>query len=56
MAEARVRHSITRMRLGSNAAEPSARSRLIRALTSRVAFLVYGFVIGVVLALVWKGP
>jgi len=57
MADARVRHSITRMRLGSMvAAEPSARSRITRALTSRVAFLVYGFVIGVVLALVWKGP
>jgi serine/threonine protein phosphatase PrpC len=57
MAEARVRHSITRMRLGSMAAaEPSAGSRLMRALTSRVAFLIYGFVIGVVLALVWKGP
>jgi len=57
MADARVRHSITRMRLGSMAeAEPSAGSRVMRALTSRVAFLVYGFVIGVVLALVWKGP
>jgi serine/threonine protein phosphatase PrpC len=57
MAEARVRHSITRMRLGSMAAaEPSARSGLVRTLTSRGAFLVYGFVIGVVLALVWKGP
>ncbi|HEX4594759.1 MAG TPA: protein phosphatase 2C domain-containing protein, partial [Bryobacteraceae bacterium] len=57
MAEARARHSITRMRLGPmTGAEESALSRLRRVLTSRVAFLVYGFVIGVVLALVWKGP
>ena len=57
MAEARIRHSITRMRLGSAAGvERPAGSRLLRALGSRVAFLVYGFVIGVVLALVWKGP
>jgi serine/threonine protein phosphatase PrpC len=57
MAEARARHSITRMRLGPMAGEaPSRLSRLARVLTSRVAFLVYGFVIGVVLALVWRGP
>ena len=57
MAEARVRHSITRMRLGPAAGlGPALGSRVLQALTSRVAFLVYGFVLGVVLALVWKGP
>jgi hypothetical protein len=52
MAEARVRHSITRMRpeLGANTAIAIA-PRLSRVLTSRVAFLVYGFLIGVLLAL-----
>ena len=57
MAEARARHSITRMRLGplADSGRTSA-SRVAGALTSRVAFLIYGFVIGVVLALVWKGP
>ncbi|HTA71928.1 MAG TPA: protein phosphatase 2C domain-containing protein [Bryobacteraceae bacterium] len=57
MAEARARHSITRLRQGSTTgAQPARASRLLRFLTSRVAFLVYGFVLGVVLALVWKGP
>jgi serine/threonine protein phosphatase PrpC len=57
MAEARARHSITRVRPVSKAAEERpATSRRLGFLTSRVAFLVYGFVIGVVLALVWKGP
>lgn len=57
MAEARARHSITRLRPGSTtAAQPAPTARLLRFLTSRVAFLVYGFVLGVVLALVWKGP
>jgi len=56
MAEARTRHSITRVRPVSTAEERPATSRLLRLLTSRVAFLVYGFVIGVVLALAWKGP
>ena len=57
MAEARARHSITRLRQGSTTgAQPAPASRLLRFLTSRVAFLVYGFVLGVVLALVWKGP
>ncbi len=56
MAEARARHSITRVRPGSTTDAEPAMSRLPRILTSRVAFLVYGFVIGVVLALVWKGP
>ena len=56
MAEARARHSITRIRPGTENSEPAVGSRIVRALTSRAAFLVYGFVIGVVLALVWKGP
>jgi serine/threonine protein phosphatase PrpC len=50
MAEARARHSITRVRaVGEN---PPAGLR--KALTSRMAFLVYGFVMGVVLALAWR--
>jgi serine/threonine protein phosphatase PrpC len=56
MVEARARHSITRARPDSLAAQPSASSRLLRIFASRAAFLVYGFVIGVVLALVWRGP
>lgn len=56
MAEARARHAITRVRPGQAPGEQRAMSRVLGALTSRVAFLIYGFVIGVVLALVWKGP
>ena len=57
MADARVRHSITRMRLAAiTGAKPKLSSRILKFLSSRVAFLAYGFVIGVVLALVWKGP
>jgi serine/threonine protein phosphatase PrpC len=57
MIQARARHSITRARSIKEATEEqSAPSRVLSVLTSRVAFLVYGFVIGVVLALVWKGP
>jgi serine/threonine protein phosphatase PrpC len=57
MAGARARHSITRVRQGSmTETERPPKSRVLRLLTCRVAFLVYGFVIGVVLALVWKGP
>jgi hypothetical protein len=55
MAEARARHSITRAR--ANAAEPpsaAVMTRLGRLLTSRTAFLVYGFVIGVAIALAWR--
>jgi len=56
MAEARVRHSITRPRSG--AGEPSQRpgaiAALTRVLTCRTAFLVYGFILGVVLALAWR--
>jgi serine/threonine protein phosphatase PrpC len=55
MAEARARHSITRMRVPAGAEPPlGVLSRLRRGLTSRVAFLVYGFVMGVVLALAWR--
>jgi len=55
MAEARARHSITRAREGAvtEPAKPRA-SRVRRALTSRVAFLIYGFAIGVALALAWR--
>jgi hypothetical protein len=55
MAAARARHSITRAR---DAASPSASlgaiHRIGKALTSRVAFLIYGFAIGVALALAWR--
>jgi len=54
MADARARHSITRAR---EVAPPEARptaSRVRTALTSRVAFLIYGFAIGVALALAWR--
>ena len=55
MAEARGRHSITRAREGALAeAAQSRASRLRRFLTSRVAFLIYGFAIGVALALAWR--
>jgi serine/threonine protein phosphatase PrpC len=57
MADARARHSITRVRPDSVAPdEGSAASRVFRILTCRAAFLIYGFVIGVVLALAWRGP
>jgi len=51
MENARARHSITRMRLAAGT-EPQlgAISRLVRMLTSRPAFLVYGFLLGVLLA------
>jgi PPM family protein phosphatase len=52
MANARSRHSITRMRLAAaDHPTPGVAARLGRALRSRAAFLVYGFVIGVLLAL-----
>ncbi len=52
MTGARARHSITRMRqaLPENQA-PGPAARVGRLLRSRVAFLVYGFLIGVLLAL-----
>jgi glycine cleavage system regulatory protein len=55
MAEARVRHSITRAREGALAVVThQSTSRVCRILTSRVAFLIYGFAIGVALALAWR--
>ena len=53
MAEARARHSITRAREVLEAA-PKQPSRVRRVLTSRVAFLIYGFAMGVLLALAWR--
>ncbi len=53
MAEARARHSITRAREGAETA-PLGLSQVRKALTSRVAFLIYGFAIGVLLALAWR--
>jgi PPM family protein phosphatase len=55
-AEARARNAITKAReevVEDLSAEPGsgARSKLARALTTRIAFLVYGFVLGVALAL-----
>jgi PPM family protein phosphatase len=55
MSEARARHSITRKReeeVGEPA--PGLLRRLGKILTSRMAFLTYGFVLGVVLALAWR--
>jgi hypothetical protein len=55
MAEARARHSITRMRPeASVAASAGMLDAVAGLLTTRAAFLVYGFVIGVVLALAWR--
>jgi serine/threonine protein phosphatase PrpC len=57
MAGARKRHSITRARAAAvPEAAPGVLGKIARLLTSRVAFLVYGFVIGVVLALAWRSP
>jgi serine/threonine protein phosphatase PrpC len=49
MIEARARHAITRARGGVTATSP-----LLKKLTSRVAFLIYGFIIGTILALAWR--
>jgi len=55
MAEARTRHSITRMRSGAVIDAPAnILTAVARVLTTRAAFLVYGFVIGIVLALAWR--
>jgi len=56
MSQARVRHSITRARevAAKQSASPGALARVLRILTCRTAFLVYGFVLGVVLALAWR--
>ena len=56
-AEARARNAITKARDGVG--EPGAqtgRGSLARVLTTRVAFLIYGFVLGVVLALALRWP
>jgi len=53
MAEARARHSITRAREVVEVT-PTGWSRVRRVLTSRVAFLIYGFAMGVLLALAWR--
>jgi serine/threonine protein phosphatase PrpC len=54
MAEARARHSITRPRLAAPAKPTGFFATLGRILISRTAFLIYGFVLGVALALVWR--
>lgn len=51
MSEARTRHAVTRKR---EDVAPGLLRRVGRMLISRVAFLVYGFAIGVVLALAWR--
>jgi serine/threonine protein phosphatase PrpC len=57
MAEARARHSITRMRAGAVAEQAAGvLTRVRKALTNRVAFLIYGFLVGVVLALAMRWP
>lgn len=53
-AEARARNSITRARDGLVAEQ--RRPWVLRVLTTRVAFLVYGFVLGVALALALRWP
>jgi PPM family protein phosphatase len=56
-AEARARNAITRARdevVGEQGV--GALAWMARALTTRVAFLIYGFVIGVALALVMRWP
>jgi hypothetical protein len=53
-AEARARNAVTKAR-DEAPAEPS-RSSVARVLTTRVAFLIYGFVLGIVLALAWRWP
>jgi serine/threonine protein phosphatase PrpC len=56
-AEARVRNAITKARDGVVAeSSAGALARVGRVLTTRVAFLIYGFVLGVVLALALRWP
>lgn len=60
-AEARARNAITKARDGVSAelaAEPRANvlSKIARVLTTRIAFLIYGFILGVVLALALRWP
>ena len=49
MIEARARPSVTRARAGAEVTSP-----LRKKLTSRFAFLIYGFIIGTILALAWR--
>jgi PPM family protein phosphatase len=52
MAEARARHSITRTRAEAGAEEaPGFAGRMNRLLTTRTAFLIYGFVLGILIAI-----
>lgn len=52
MEHARARHSITRMRAAASLESGSSAVRLLsRVLASRTAFLVYGFVMGLLVAL-----
>jgi PPM family protein phosphatase len=53
-AEARTRNAITKARDGEVAA--SGRGVVARVLTTRLAFLIYGFVLGLVLALALRWP
>ncbi len=53
MSDARARHAITKVRAAVEA-PVSAIAALGRLLRSRAAFLAYGFVIGVVVALAWR--
>jgi serine/threonine protein phosphatase PrpC len=53
-AEARARNAVTKAR-DDEVAAPGRRS-VARVLTTRVAFLIYGFVLGVVLALALRWP
>jgi hypothetical protein len=60
-AEARSRNAITKARDGvaediaATGAAP-ARSKVVRLLTERAAFLIYGFLLGVALALAVRWP
>jgi serine/threonine protein phosphatase PrpC len=57
-AEARTRNAITKARdsVVEEQSSRGGRSKVARALTTRVAFLIYGFVLGVVLALALRWP
>jgi len=60
-AEARARNAITKARdevVAQLAAEPSAGvwAKVARVLTTRAAFLIYGFVLGIALALALRWP
>jgi serine/threonine protein phosphatase PrpC len=53
-AEARARNAVTKAR--DEAPAEHGRGVVVRVLTARVAFLIYGFVLGVVLALALRWP